>query len=100
MMIFLIGILVQTAASQPGAAKSFGLATADHLRPVGVRVTANTHRGKKCVRVVGALDFKSDQLAILEGSAIENGVIEADVAGQPLPGASSGARGFVGIAFR
>lgn len=40
------------------------------------------------------------QYAVIEGLEFDNGVIEAEVAGSPAPGAPSGARGFVGIAFR
>jgi hypothetical protein len=39
-------------------------------------------------------------LASIEGVEFSNGVIEAEVAGAPAPGAFAGARGFVGIAFR
>jgi hypothetical protein len=39
-------------------------------------------------------------LAIVEGLEFSNGVIEAEMAGEPAPGAPEGARGFVGIAFR
>ena len=41
-----------------------------------------------------------DQLAVLAGLTFTDGVIEAEIAGAPAPGASSPARGFVGIAFR
>ena len=40
------------------------------------------------------------QLALVEGVDFTNGVIEAEIAGVPAPGAPEGARGFVGIAFR
>jgi hypothetical protein len=39
-------------------------------------------------------------MAIIEGSDFEDGEIEAEVVGLPKPGASEGARGFVGLAFR
>jgi len=94
----LAGAALELASSPP--TKSFELTAADHIHPIGVRVTADRHLGKRCVRIVGVQDFRSDQVAILEGSEFESGVIEADVAGRPLPGASPGARGFVGIAFR
>jgi hypothetical protein len=96
---FLAGAIALTPAAPP-AAKTFELAAADLVRPIGVRVTADTHLDRNCVRVVGLPDFKGEQVALLDGSDLENGVIEADIAGQPLPGASSGARGFVGIVFR
>jgi hypothetical protein len=39
-------------------------------------------------------------LVALPGAAFRNGTIEAWVAGRPVEGASEGARGFVGLAFR
>jgi hypothetical protein len=39
-------------------------------------------------------------LAAIEGLAFANGTIEAEIAGEPAPGAGEGARGFVGLAFR
>ncbi len=39
-------------------------------------------------------------LVILDDTEFSSGVIEADVAGSPAPGAQGGARGFVGLAFR
>jgi hypothetical protein len=39
-------------------------------------------------------------LATIAGSTFSSGVIEAEIAGAPAPGAGEGARGFVGIAFR
>jgi hypothetical protein len=40
------------------------------------------------------------QLASIDGVEFANGVIEAEIAGAPAPGAGEGARGYVGIAFR
>ena len=88
------------AANAAPSRKAFPLESLSGIHAVGVRVTAEEHRGKRALRVVGLPDFNGDQLAILEGSDIDTGVIEADVGGRPLPGASAGARGFAGIAFR
>ena len=41
-----------------------------------------------------------EPLAVVEGTDFSSGVIEAEIAGTPAPGAGEGARGFVGIAFR
>ena len=41
-----------------------------------------------------------EQLVVIEGLDFANGIIEAEIAGAPAPGAGEGARGFVGIAFR
>jgi hypothetical protein len=43
---------------------------------------------------------KADRLAIVPGAEIDDGVIEISLAGEPAKGAATGARGFVGIAFR
>src|SRR5258708_34173503 len=42
----------------------------------------------------------TDTFAFIPGLDFHDGTIEVDVAGSVLPGALSGARGFVGIAFR
>ena len=41
-----------------------------------------------------------EEFATLPNLEFSNGVIEVELAGEPEPGASEGARGFVGIAFR
>jgi hypothetical protein len=43
---------------------------------------------------------QEEQLALIDGVDFASGVIEAEIAGAPAPGAPEGARGFVGIAFR
>lgn len=40
-----------------------------------------------------------DHLVVVDKN-FHNGTIEVEIAGQPSPGASGGARGFVGVAFR
>ncbi|MFL5613089.1 MAG: hypothetical protein ACJ796_05450 [Gemmatimonadaceae bacterium] len=67
------------------------------------RATVVEYRGRRAVKLVPSGDTSAragDMLAILAGQDFKNGTIEADVAGAPLPGASQGARGFIGIAFR
>lgn len=44
--------------------------------------------------------FRTNHLAIIEGSDFGNGTIELEIAGQPRSGAQGGARGFVGVAWR
>jgi len=43
---------------------------------------------------------RRDHLAVIDGIDFAHGTIEVDLAGEPGPGASGGARGFVGVAFR
>jgi hypothetical protein len=58
--------------------------------------------GKKGLRVTAAPGAapEGEQLAVIETGEFSSGVIEAEIAGAPGPGAAQGARGFVGIAFR
>ncbi len=61
-----------------------------------------TYRGRSALRVTEADDFRDgspDKLAIIRGLDFQNGVIEVDVAGQPVAGAQQAARGFIGVAF-
>jgi hypothetical protein len=94
----------------PAQAKHFPLESVDGLRLHNVVVQAVTHKGKKAVRVVAdtvrlreriaGQPSEVELLASIQGITFSNGVIEAEVAGAPASGASEGARGFVGIAFR
>jgi hypothetical protein len=92
--------------------QQFALESARGLRPHNVSVEPATLQGKRGIRVMlsdeaahqvqagpGA-QADLEQLASIEGVVFSSGVIEAEIAGEPAPGASGGARGFVGIAFR
>lgn len=43
---------------------------------------------------------RRDHLVLIDGVDFANGTIEVDLAGEPAAGATGGARGFVGVAFR
>ena len=105
----------QTPVSAPVSApepqaKQFALETTDGLRPHNAKVEPTTHAGKRGVRVAISDEAQRrlqqtpseplEQLVVIEGTDFANGVIEAEIAGTPGPGATQGARGFVGIAFR
>ena len=106
-----VGLLVPgTVARQP---KSYPLESTDGLRLHNVVAEAATLQGKKGVRVTVPEEAQRrfqtmspdeqarfPQLATIDGLEFANGVIEAEIAGAPAPGAPEGARGFVGIAFR
>ena len=66
------------------------------LGKTGLRVTASDDALRKLTPADGELN----PLAVIEGLEFSNGIIEAEIAGLPGPGAGEGARGFVGIAFR
>lgn len=74
------------------------------LKPNKVKSEPATYKGKTGVRVTDAVQAQNeaneDRLVVLTGTKFTNGVIEADVSGEPAAGAGEGARGFVGIAFR
>jgi hypothetical protein len=94
-------------------ARSYPLESASALRLHNVSAEPVTFQGKRGLRVTiseeGTRRVQSmapdsqalfEQLAVIEGLDFANGVIEAEIAGEPGPGAGGGARGFVGIAFR
>ena len=66
----------------------------------GIRVTISADGQQRYSRMTPDEQTGFEQLAVIEGLEFGNGVIEAEIAGTPAPGAAQGARGFVGIAFR
>ena len=98
-------------ASASAQVRRFALESAQGLRALNVVVEPVTFKGRRAVRVTeapallqraayasGQLDVET--LAWIEGLELSDGTIEVELAGVPAPGASGGARGFVGIAFR
>lgn len=106
-----VGLLVPgTAARQ---AKFYPLDSTEGLRLHNVAAEPAVLQGKKGLRVTHSEEAQRRlqtmtpdeqarfaQLASIEGLEFANGVIEAEIAGAPAPGAGGDARGFVGIAFR
>lgn len=87
-------------AAQP---RTFPLDSTEGLKLNKVSAEAVSFKGRKAIRVTepaGAPSQREDRLAILAGTEFEDGSIEVDLAGQPGGGATEGARGFVGVAFR
>jgi hypothetical protein len=106
-------LLPAVASSQGARAGRYPLESVDGLRPHNVKAESVVHDGKRGVRVTISDDARRrieglpieqqaqlEQLAVIEGTDFSSGVIEAEIAGAPAPGAAAGARGFVGIAFR
>lgn len=92
--------LSPTAAAQSTKTQTFDLASDKGLRSHGVQVTPATHMGQKAVRLVNTRGSNGEGYAAVEGATLQDGSIALDVAGRPEGGASEGARGFVGVAFR
>lgn len=62
-----------------------------------------TYRGVRAVQLLATPETEGKDLgmfALLEGPDFTDGTIEIQVAGAPRPGASEGARGFIGVSFR
>lgn len=102
----LLGLPVLSTTAQTGGQDLLG-ADPSRLVPVNVTVTRVQYRGRDAIRVVGqpptpgaAGSGPYQTIAIVRDTDFRDGTIEADIAGMPLPGADSAARGFVGIAFR
>ena len=98
--------------SAPGAwaqARSYPLDTVSGLTLINATAEPATHDGRKGLRITMSEDGlrklqsgsgEVNPLAVIQGLELSNGVIEAEIAGAPAPGAFEGARGFVGVAFR
>lgn len=84
-------------------AMTLPLDSTEGLKPVNSKVEPVTYKGRKALRVTDAApEGTSDdgRFVVVTGSQFEDGLIEVDVAGDRIPGATEVARGFVGIAFR
>lgn len=74
-----------------------------NLLPHWVLPSTATHDGKNATRLVLTPDAQTPDnptFARIRELEFHNGVIEAEIAGRPLPDAPPDARGFIGIAFR
>ena len=115
--IALVVVTASAALTFPATAlaqsKRYPLESASGLRLHNVTATPAVLEGKKGLRLTTSEDATRrlqampadqqalfEQLAVIEGLEFSNGIIELEMAGEPAPGAASGARGFVGIAFR
>jgi hypothetical protein len=89
--------------------RNLPLETAEGIRLIRAKAEPATLHGKKGLRVTVSeealrqytpADGELNPLVVIDGLEFSNGMIEAEIAGAPAPGAGEGARGFVGIAFR
>jgi hypothetical protein len=73
----------------------------DRLDAKNVAIAPATFKGQSAVQVVAAPEAaNATSYAIVKDLSFRDGTIEVDLAGQPGAGAGSGARGFIGMAFR
>ncbi len=96
-------VLLRTAGFwAPLAVASLASAqTVDQLIPHKARLESVEYLGKRAVKMTedGAVS-NGEAYAIVKDVVFHNGAVELELAGRPAAGASSGARGFVGVAFR
>jgi hypothetical protein len=103
---FTLLTLVMSSTLVPGTAaaqaKQYALESTQGLQLHNVSAGPATLQGKKGLVLTLQAGAQADveQLAVIEGLVFSSGVIEAELAGAPAPGAGEGARGFVGVAFR
>jgi hypothetical protein len=82
-------------------AASLAAQSADRLDARNVSIAQTTFKGRSATQVIAAPDaLNAASYAIVKNESFLDGTIEVDLAGQPATGAGSGARGFIGIAFR
>ena len=81
-----------------GATQTFSLQTLDGLTLRKVKAEPVTYKGRKALRVTS--DGSENGFATIAGPEFQDGTIEAELAGEPGPGAQEAARGFTGVAFR
>jgi hypothetical protein len=82
-------------------AAPLGAQSVDRLVSKNVAVAQTTYKGRSAIQVVAHPNAANATMyALVRDVSFRDGVIEVDLAGQPAAGAISGARGFIGIAFR
>ncbi len=83
------------------AAQSSGQLTTAQLEPRNVKVASVQYEGRQAIQVLAEPGAgNGESYAVMKGTTFHNGTIEVDLAGKPAAGAGTGARGFIGIAFR
>jgi hypothetical protein len=66
----------------------------------GVRVSISDDAKRRLQQMPTDEQAKFETFALIDGTDFGDGVIEAELAGEPAKDAGEGARGFVGVAFR
>jgi len=73
----------------------------DRLAAKNVSIRQTSYKGRSAIQVLASADApNATSYAVVKDAVFRDGTIEVDLAGQPAAGAGSGARGFIGIAFR
>jgi hypothetical protein len=91
-------VVSASAAAQNGSLQTFALDTVAGLDAHDVKLEAKEFQGKKSVRLT--TDARDGGLALLHGSELQDGTIEADLAVKITTPPGVRMPGFTGIAFR
>lgn len=95
-----LGSLTHSAGQMPLKAVDLGV---NKLELHNVKAEAVNYLGRGAVRITDTAPAglgDAARLAIVPGSALQDGTIEVSLTGDTVPDAGPGARGFVGLAFR
>jgi len=75
--------------------------TVDRLEGQNVSLAQTSFKGRSAIQVIAKPAApNATSFAVVKDVVFKDGAIDVDLAGQPAVGADSGARGFIGIAFR
>jgi hypothetical protein len=96
----LVALFAYVIRAQSGQSWETALTTASNLTLHGAQASVVTHLGHPALRLIEEPRYDGYSYAVVTGPVLQDGRIEADVAGRPAQGAPDGARGFVGLAFR
>jgi hypothetical protein len=102
LMIFVLAVALSTGFT-PVKKITIPLDNPSEMQQRNVKTQVVTYKGRKALRVTdSAPSDVADgiQLVILNKTEFQDGVIEIELTGEPDATAGSGARGFVGVAFR
>jgi hypothetical protein len=73
----------------------------DRLEGKNVSITHTNYKDRSAIQLIATPEAQNaTSYAVVKDVLFRDGAIEVDLAGQPAVGAGSGARGFIGIAFR
>ena len=99
--IFPSAMTVTRAALSVLLAVPLAAQRADRLEGRNVSIAQTNYKGRSAIQVIAAPEApNAASYAVVKDVSFRDGTIEVDLAGQPAAGAGSGARGFIGIAFR
>jgi hypothetical protein len=75
--------------------------TKDQLIPHKVRLESVDYLGKRAIKITEDGEVTNGEAyATVKDAVFHDGAVELELAGRPAAGATGGARGFVGVAFR